>query len=151
MTTPAERAQPYEGSHQAYDVVCARDVPVPARDGVRLATDIYLPALGGRRAPGRFPVLLERTPYDKAAPGNVANGQYFARRGYVCAVQDVRGRFASEGEWYPFAREAPDGYDAVEWLAAQDWCDGQVGTMGGSYAGSDQSALATSTRRTCGR
>jgi putative CocE/NonD family hydrolase len=138
----------YEGSHQQYDSLCLPNVMVPMRDGVRLATDVYLPALGGRlahgrRAPGRFPVILERTPYDKAAAGPVANGRYFARRGYACAMQDVRGRFASEGEWYPFAREAPDGYDTVEWLAAQEWSDGQVGTMGASYAGSDQSALAT--------
>ncbi|MGH2369295.1 MAG: CocE/NonD family hydrolase, partial [Chloroflexota bacterium] len=138
-----DRPEPYEGSAQQFDVLCERNVMIPARDGVRLATDLYFPAIGGRWAPGRFPVLLERTPYDKAGAGMVANGQYFARRGYVCAIQDVRGRFASEGEWYPFAKEAPDGYDAVEWLAAQDWCDGQVGTMGGSYSGSDQSALAT--------
>ncbi|RKU06615.1 hypothetical protein C6502_20320 [Candidatus Poribacteria bacterium] len=116
---------------------------VPMRDGVRLATDIYLPALGGQPASGKFPVILERTPYDKAGSGNVTNGTYYARRGYVCAIQDVRGRFVSEGEWYPFAKEAPDGYDTVEWLAAQEWSDGQVGTMGASYCGSDQSALAT--------
>ena len=73
----------------------------------------------------------------------MTNGSYYARRGYVCAIQDVRGRFVSEGEWYPFAKEAPDGYDTVEWLAAQEWSDGQVGTMGASYCGSDQSALAT--------
>ena len=59
------------------------------------------------------------------------------------SIQDVRGRFASEGEWYAFAKEAPDGYDTVEWLAAQPWCNGSVGTMGDSYGGSDQSALAT--------
>ncbi|MBT5711391.1 CocE/NonD family hydrolase, partial [Candidatus Poribacteria bacterium] len=70
-------------------------------------------------------------------------GKYFARRGYVCVIQDVRGRFASEGQWYAFAKEAPDGYDTVEWLAAQPWCNGSVGTMGDSYCGSDQSALAT--------
>ena len=58
-------------------------------------------------------------------------------------MQDVRGRYRSEGEWYPFAKEAPDGYDTVEWAAAQPWCDGKVGTIGGSYCGSDQSALAT--------
>ncbi|MBN1400005.1 MAG: CocE/NonD family hydrolase, partial [Anaerolineae bacterium] len=61
----------------------------------------------------------------------------------VGMMQDVRGRFQSEGEWYPFAKEAPDGYDSVEWAAAQPWCDGKVGTIGGSYCGSDQSALAT--------
>ena len=134
---------PYSGSHQQYGVVCQQDVMVRARDGVGLATDIYLPAGNGRAADGEYPVLLERTPYDKRSAANVTNGKYFARRGYVCAIQDVRGRFKSEGEWYPFAREAPDGYDTVEWLGAQPWSDGQVGTMGGSYAGSDQSALAT--------
>ncbi|OGG51650.1 MAG: hypothetical protein A3F84_29340 [Candidatus Handelsmanbacteria bacterium RIFCSPLOWO2_12_FULL_64_10] len=84
---------------------------------------------------------MERTPYDKE--GKVNEGRYFARRGYVAVMQDVRGRFQSEGEWYPFAKEAPDGYDSVEWAAGQPWCDGNVGTMGGSYCGSDQSALAT--------
>ncbi len=133
----------YQGSYQQYDAICRSNVMIPMRDGVRLATDIYFPALGGQPAPGKFPVILERTPYDKAGSGNVTNGTYYARRGYVCAIQDVRGRFVSEGEWYPFAKEAPDGYDTVEWLAAQDWSDGQVGTMGASYCGSDQSALAT--------
>ena len=133
----------YLGSHQQYDAICQSNVMIPMRDGVCLATDIYLPALGGQPAAGKFPVILERTPYDKAAAGNVTNGTYFARRGYVCAIQDVRGRFASAGEWYPFAKEAPDGYDTVEWLAAQEWSGGKVGTMGGSYCGSDQSALAT--------
>ena len=133
----------FEGSPQQYDVILQPNVPVAMRDGIRLATDIYRPALAGQPVPGPFPVLLERTPYDKASPVNAQTGRYFARRGYVCVLQDVRGRFASEGEWYPFAREAPDGYDTVAWLAAQAWCDGQVGTMGGSYCGSDQSALAT--------
>ncbi len=133
----------YQGSHQQYDVVRESNVMVPMRDGVRLATDVYFPASGGRRADGRFPVILERTPYDNSSPSAVTNAKYFARRGYVCAIQDVRGRFESEGEWYAFAKEAPDGCDTIEWLAAQPWSDGKVGTMGGSYAGSDQSAAAT--------
>jgi len=116
---------------------------VPMRDGVRLATDLYFPARQGKPAEGSFPVVLERTPYDKSSSGNFQNGAYFARRGYICAVQDVRGRFAGEGEWYAFAKEAPDGYDTVEWLAEQERCNGKIGTMGGSYCGSDQSALAT--------
>ena len=136
-------SNPYEGSHQQYGVVAEHDVMVRMRDGVSLATDIYLPALSGRRVEGKFPVILERTPYDKRSPARVTDGKYFGRRGYACAIQDVRGRFRSEGEWYPFAREAPDGYDTVEWLGTQPWSDGKVGTMGGSYAGSDQSALAT--------
>ena len=110
---------PYEGSHQEYDTVCESNVIVAMRDGVKLATDIYYPALDGRPVEGRFPVILERTPYDKASPSAVTNARYFARRGYVCVIQDVRGRFESEGEWYAFAKEAPDGYDTVEWLADQ--------------------------------
>jgi putative CocE/NonD family hydrolase len=113
------------------------------RDGVKLATDIYFPALDGKPAGQSFPVLLERTPYNKASPSLASTGKYFARRGYVCAFQDVRGRFNSDGEWYPFAKEAPDGYDTVEWLGTQDWSSSKVGTMGDSYAGSDQGALAT--------
>ena len=132
----------YQGE-QKYEVICRSNVMVLMRDGVRLATDIYLPALNGQVVAGKFPAILERTPYDKATLRNVVNGNYFASRGYVCAVQDVRGRFVSEGEWYAFAKEAPDGFDTVEWLAAQSWSDGQVGTMGSSYSGSDQSALAT--------
>ena len=134
---------PYAGSHQQYDVICESNVMAPMRDGVRLAADIYRPALGGRPADGPFPVILERTPYDKSLPRSVAQAKYYARRGYVCVSQDVRGRFESEGEWYAFAKEAPDGYDTVEWLAAQPWSNGRIGTKGGSYAGSDQSALAT--------
>ena len=135
--------QPYRGSAQTWQVSVEANTMISMRDGTRLATDIYRPAASGQAASGPFPVILERTPYDKAAPGNADMGRYYARRGYVCVLQDVRGRFMSEGEWYPFAKEAPDGFDTVEWLAAQPWCDGQVGTMGGSYCGSDQSALAT--------
>ena len=97
----------YAGSHQQYDVICESNVMVPVRDGVRLAADIYRPALGGRPADGPFPVILERTPYDKSLPRSVAQAKYYARRGYVCVSQDVRGRFESEGEWYAFAKEAP--------------------------------------------
>ena len=132
-----------EGSSINYDVEISKNVMIPMRDGVQLAADIYRPSHRGQTAEGKFPVILERTPYDKTAPRNVTNMKYYARRGYVGVIQDVRGRFASEGEWYAFAKEAPDGYDTVQWLGAQHWSDGQVGTMGGSYAGSDQCALAT--------
>ncbi|MBT7808660.1 CocE/NonD family hydrolase, partial [Candidatus Poribacteria bacterium] len=88
----------YEGSRQQYEAVRESDVMAPMRDGVRLAADIYRPAIGGVAVDGEFPVLLERTPYDKSAPGCSARGKYFARRGYVCVIQDVRGRFASEGD-----------------------------------------------------
>jgi uncharacterized protein len=130
-----------QGSWMQYDVIVEENVLVPMRDGTRLAADLYFPAQNGAKVEGRFPVVMERTPYNKLGRAN--EGRYFARRGYVAVMQDVRGRFASEGEWYPFAKEAPDGYDSVEWAAAQPWCDGHVGTIGGSYCGSDQSALAT--------
>ncbi len=133
----------YEGSHQEYDVMVDKDVMLSMRDGTRLATDIYFPSNNRTRSTGEFPVILERTPYNKSMPGQVTKAKFFARRGYVCVIQDVRGRLASEGEWYPFAKEAPDGYDTVEWLGTQPWCNGNVGTMGDSYAGSDQAALAT--------
>ena len=136
-------SRPYEGSHQQYDAFVETDVMIPMRDGVRLAADLYFPGAGGKRAQGKFPVILERTPYGKHSSKAVLKAKYFARRGYVCVIQDVRGRFQSEGEWYAFAKEAYDGYDSVEWLGAQRWSSGKVGTMGDSYAGSDQSALAT--------
>ena len=132
---------PMRGSWMEYEVIVRKNVPVPMRDGVRLAADFYLPARDGEVAEGCFPAIMERTPYDKLTRAN--EGRYFARRGYAAVMQDVRGRFESEGEWYPFAHEAPDGYDSVEWVAAQPWCNGRVGTIGGSYCGSDQSALAT--------
>jgi putative CocE/NonD family hydrolase len=116
-----------------------RDVPIPMRDGTRLATDLYFPP-----APGKYPVLLERTPYGKHQSVMVSIGApaFLAANGYIVAVQDARGRYASEGLWYPFRDEAwgkrQDGFDTVEWLARQEWCDGSVGTFGGSFAGFNQ-------------
>lgn len=139
VVAPATRA----GSWQQYDVAVERDVMVPLRDGVQLATDCYFPALGGEPVPGAWPVILERTPYNKLRNDLVGVGRFFARHGYVSVIQDVRGRFASEGEWYPFANEGEDGVDTVDWIAAQPWCAGKVGTIGLSYSGSDQTAIAT--------
>lgn len=113
---------------------------VPMRDGVRLAADVYLPA-GADAGPGPWPALLERTPYDKTAHASVQTGHYFAARGYAVVIQDVRGRYASEGEWYPFADEAPDGEDTLAWVVRQPWCDGKVGTIGLSYSACTQTAL----------
>lgn len=113
-----------------------RNLMVAMRDGVRLATDVYFPDGGGP-----WPVLLERTPYDKLGTELVKAAGFFARHGYAVALQDVRGREASEGDWYPFREEAPDGYDACAWLAAQPWCDGRIGTIGLSYSGCTQVGL----------
>ena len=115
-------------SQPEYEVVLDRNVGVPMRDGIELATDIYRPD-----KPGQNPLILVRTPYKKEM--NELQARFFARRGYAFAVQDVRGRFSSPGEWRPFVHEALDGYDAIEWLAAQPWSDGQVGMIGPSYLG----------------
>ena len=122
---PAEQAKP------AYSVTVEHNVPVKMRDGVTLRADIYRP-----KADGKFPVLLQRTPYDKT---NAAGfGMRAAARGYVVVIQDVRGRYASEGEWYTFKNEINDGYDTVEWAAALPYSDGKVGMFGGSYVGATQ-------------
>ena len=95
---------------------------VPMRDGVTLATDVYLPAgADGRPAGDAFPAVLIRMPYGIREPYAYmpAIGRYWARRGYACAIQDVRGKFGSEGEWDPFKHEIDDGYDAIEWTARQ--------------------------------
>ncbi|HEY8491868.1 MAG TPA: CocE/NonD family hydrolase [Dehalococcoidia bacterium] len=105
---------------------------VRTRDGVSLATDVYRPAAGGP-----FPTLVTRTPYGRlnASAAVLAHPAWYARHGYAVVVQDVRGRGGSEGTFYPFRHEGADGYDAVEWAAAQPWSNGRVGLYGFSYAG----------------
>jgi len=131
------------------------DVMVPMRDGVRLATDIYLPAEAGRALAGPFPVILERTPYDKTAPsrsersvadpvplGRAEVAAFFAARGYAFVYQDCRGTHGSEGRFTKYLSEGEDGFDTIAWIAAQPWCGGKVGTMGLSYAAHTQVAAA---------
>ena len=121
----------------AYQVIVEGNVAMKTRDGVTLRADIYRP-----KADGKFPVLLERTPYNKYELGGIDNGLKAAARGYVFIVQDVRGRYASEGEWYPFKHEAQDGYDAVEWAAALPYANGKVGMIGQSYIAATQMLAA---------
>ena len=121
-----------------HDVTCERSVPVQLKDGVRLAADIYLP----QGIPGPWPAILERTPYDKLRTDLVLTAKYFAGHGYAVILQDVRGRYASDGEWYPFGNEAPDGVETLAWVRAQRWCDGRVATMGLSYSSCTQTSLA---------
>ena len=116
-------------------VTLQRDVEARMRDNTVLRADIYRPD-----APGTFPVLLERTPYDKR--GSVDFGLKAAARGFVVIVQDVRGRYNSEGEWYPFKHESDDGYDTVEWAARLPYSSGKVGMFGGSYVGATQMLAA---------
>jgi hypothetical protein len=111
----------------------SRDVAVPMRDGVVLRADVWRPHTGE----GPFPVLVYRTPYGKHA-GDHALVRRAAARGYVVVVQDVRGRHASDGEFDPYRNEGRDGYDTIEWAAAQAWSNGRVGSFGLSYPGAVQ-------------
>ncbi|PYQ07510.1 MAG: hypothetical protein DMF82_03735 [Acidobacteria bacterium] len=114
--------------------VVERDVAVPMRDGVVLRADVWRPAPAGR-----FPVLVYRTPYDRRrAQREGSLVAHAAERGYAVVVQDVRGRYGSDGEFEPYRNEGRDGYDTIEWAAAQAWSDGTVGTFGLSYPGAVQ-------------
>ena len=117
------------------EVTVERDVPVKMRDGIVLHADIYRP-----KTEGKYPVLLQRTPYNK--DGGVEFGVKAVARGYVTIIQDVRGRFSSDGEWYTFKHESDDGYDTVEWAAALPYSNGKVGMFGGSYVGATQMLAA---------
>ena len=111
------------------------DVRMPMRDGITLSADIWRPETGRQ-----YPAILVRTPYLKTEKQvrYPEYGKYFASHGYVYIVQDVRGRGDSEGEFDFFFPDGQDGYDAIEWIAAQEWCNGRVGTMGPSYMGGVQ-------------
>jgi len=124
---------PREKAEKGQLAIVETDAMVPMRDGVKLATDIVRP-----RREGKFPVVLSRTPYGKRAPAPLAT----VIGGHALVVQDTRGRYKSEGEFYPFIHEAQDAYDTVEWLATRPWCDGNVGMQGGSYVGFTQLAAA---------
>jgi putative CocE/NonD family hydrolase len=116
-------------------------VRITMRDGSKLVADIHLPPAGAESEPptikpDRYPSVVIRTPYSKQNPLYTDPAWYLARHGYAVLVQDVRGRGDSDGEFYPFFNnEGPDGYDTIEWAAAQPWSNGRVGMMGGSYAG----------------
>ncbi|TLY74455.1 MAG: CocE/NonD family hydrolase [Gammaproteobacteria bacterium] len=123
------------------DVALTLNVMIPMRDGVQLAADVYRPALDGVPLVGRFPALLMRTPYDKEVRA-AAFAQYFVSRGYVVVVQDVRARYRSQGHWRPLSDDGRDGYDTTQWIGHQSWSDGGIGTVGTSYEGGTQHALA---------
>jgi hypothetical protein len=147
------RAESSEGS--PYDATLESGVWVRMRDGVRLATDVYRPSRGGRPVEGRFPAILERTPYGRnvtnfrdftaadATPKTRAQvAEYYVRRGYVVIFQDCRGCHDSEGRFTKYLSEGDDGFDTCKWIDAQPWFDGRLGTMGLSYAAHTQVALA---------
>jgi uncharacterized protein len=138
------------------DVALRSNVMVPMRDGVHLASDVYLPARDGEPIAAAFPVILERTPYDKTAdsrsertpssekPKSRAEvAEFFVQRGYVVIYQDCRGRYASEGTYVKYLSDGADGYDTCAWILRQPWCSGAIGTMGLSYAAHTQGALGS--------
>ena len=125
----AQPPQPGDYSPATYEVIEERDHDAPMRDSVKLKIDIFRP-----KAEGRFPAVLQQTPYNKN--GQAARAKKFAARGYVVINSDSRGRFDSGGDWDPFsAKHKTDGYDLVQWIAEQPWCNGNVGTYGLSYMG----------------
>jgi len=115
---------------QATEVI--HGLRTPMRDGVHLAMDLVRP-----ESQGAYPVVLYRTPYDKTMSRSPFVYS-LAERGYIVAIQDTRGRFNSDGEFFPYRDDRADGYDTVEWIAQQDWCDGNIGMAGGSYVGQTQ-------------
>ncbi|MCE9606361.1 MAG: CocE/NonD family hydrolase [Planctomycetia bacterium] len=130
---------PQAGKYSApdYQVIEARNEKVRMRDGAQLVVDIFRPD-----AEGRHPAVLCQTPYNK--DGLATRAKWFASRGYIVVNSDSRGRFNSEGEWDPFSSlHKTDGYDLVEWIAKQPWCNGRVGTYGSSYMGWTQWWTAT--------
>jgi putative CocE/NonD family hydrolase len=120
-----------------YEVVIEKNVPAKMRDGVTLRADVYRPTV-----PGRFPALLQRTPYSKNVPRDWTTFQDFAARGFVVVVQDTRGRYMSDGVARPHD-EADDGFDTVEWVAGLPYVNGKVGMFGGSYLATTQLLAAT--------
>ncbi len=116
----------------ALEVEVRAEVQIPMRDGVKLAANLFLP-----KVEGAFPVILVRSPYGKGGEKH-GEGHYYAARGYAYLSQDCRGRGTSEGEWVPFRNETPDGRDTHRWILDQPWCDGKIGTAGGSYVGFTQ-------------
>lgn len=127
---------PVWATAQSDGVEVRKDVMIPMRDGVELAANIFMPTGGGK-----YPVILLRTPYSK---DNGEDDQGF-NDGYVYILQDCRGTGRSKGAWEPSVNEARDGLDTHKWILEQPWCNGSIGTMGGSYLGFTQWAVAADT------
>jgi putative CocE/NonD family hydrolase len=131
----AQTAPRYSWPEPKYKVRVEENVKIPARDGIKLSSDLYFPVDAGPK----LPVILIRTPYNKAPylkPNSAARA--FAGQGYVVAVQDTRGRYTSEGDFTAFAGDVTDGYDTTDWLSKQSWSNSKIGTYGCSYVGDVQ-------------
>lgn len=128
-------ASPLEGTKDG--IIVQKNVMLPMRDGVRLSMDIYRP--GGA---GKYPVVLMRTPYGSEMPDHGVQAKFYVKRGYAFVVQDVRGKFGSEGDWLGKRDEAQDGSDTITWLGTRPWSSGKVGMTGRSYLGMVQYQVA---------
>lgn len=124
---------PSPGPRESGPPLVESNVAVPMRDGVVLRADVIRPSAAERR-----PTLVHRTPYDKTPTASSAFVRQAVERGYAVVVQDVRGRYASDGEFGAYTQEGRDGFDTIEWAAAQPWSNGRVGTFGLSYPGAVQ-------------
>ena len=135
-------SESWPGGRSKVELSVDLNTPIEMRDGTVTRADVYRP-----KAAGRYPVILQRTPYDKS----LGQASYYAMRpvravsrGYAVVIQDVRGRYASDGSFYPMTQEIKDGYDTVEWCASQSWSSGKVGMWGPSYVGATQWLAAAS-------
>jgi putative CocE/NonD family hydrolase len=139
-TEPAPKSRFWDAaqlSQPTYKVRTEFNVRIPMRDGVMVSVDIFHPD-----APGRYPTLIWRTPYSNNNDSEIAQGKWYAARGYVVVKADVRGKYDSDGEWYAYRHEADDGYDTDEWIGKQPWSNGRIGLAGGSYLGYTEIAQA---------
>jgi putative CocE/NonD family hydrolase len=118
-------------SQPVHDVRLLYDLKARTRDGTKLSVDVFLP----RNASGPFPTILLRSPYESLLQMHIEWALWWARRGYAVAIQDCRGRFESEGTFYAYHDDGPDGDDAISWVAEQPWCNGKIGMSGRSYGG----------------
>ena len=122
---------------ETVDVRLLHDQRVPMRDGVTLSADVYLPLSGGAR-----PALIQWTPYESTRERFIARCVWYAQHGYAAIIVDVRGRYESGGQFYPWVTDGIDAHDTLTWAAAQPWCNGRIGTWGRSYGGLVQWQLA---------
>src|ERR1700722_9492467 len=134
-------SESWPGGKRHVEMSVELNVPIKLRDGVITRADVYRP-----REDGRFPVVLSRTPYDKSSTQAYLSLRPLraVSRGYIIVIQDVRGRYSSDGEFYPLQNEPNDGYDSVGWCAWQPGSNGKVGMFGGSYVGATQWLAAAS-------
>jgi len=120
-----------------------KNLMIPMRDGVKLATDIYRPTINGKIVEEKFPLIFQRTPYDKKKQSFTEQGEYFVQHGYVVVIQDCRGSYESEGIFTKYIDEPKDGYDAIEWLGTNlPYITGDIGMWGTSYGAHVQASAS---------